>query len=322
MTVAPPSIPWQPVRQADATLVAQLADGVARRIDEQGLRPGTRLPSIRKMAEQSGVSRFTVVEAYDRLVARGLVQSRRGAGFFVRARSGPLAPAAAQAAQPFAAPARIDVAWLLRSMFRAGGGPGMPGGAGLLPAEWLDPEMVAGAVRAVGRSVRGQLVSYGHPQGFAPLRQQIAASLQSEGVPAHPEHNLLTTNGVTHGLDLIARHLVHPGDVVLVEDPAWFVIFGRLAEFGARLIGVPRGPNGPDVAQLEQLAAQHKPKLFIINSAVHNPTGHTLSAGIAYDILRIAERHDFMVVEDDTYGDLHPGGAMKLAVLDLSLIHI
>jgi len=308
-------MPWQPVRQADATLVAQLADGLARRIDEQGLRPGTRLPSIRKMAEQSGVSRFTVVEAYDRLVARGLVQSRRGAGFFVRARSGPLAAATASPSS-FTPPARIDVAWLLRSMFRETSALGMPGGAGLLPADWLDPEMVAGAVRAVGRSVRGHLVSYGHPQGFAPLRQQIAASLQNDGVPAHPELNLLTTNGVTHGLDLIARYLVKPGDTVLVEDPAWFVIFGRLAAFGARLIGVPRGPEGPDTALLEQLAAQHKPKLFIVNSAVHNPTGHTLSAGVAYDILRIAEKHDFMVVEDDTYGELHPGGAMKLAVLD------
>ncbi|WP_254632425.1 MULTISPECIES: PLP-dependent aminotransferase family protein [Achromobacter] len=319
MTVAsatPSSLPWQPVRQADATLVAQLADGLARRIDEQGLRPGTRLPSIRKMAEQSGVSRFTVVEAYDRLVARGLVQSRRGAGFFVRARSGPLAAVAAASPNSLAPPARIDVAWLLRSMFRETSALGMPGGAGLLPPDWLDPEMVAGAVRAVGRSVRGHLVSYGHPQGFAPLRQQIAASLQNDGVPAHPELNLLTTNGVTHGLDLIARYLVKPGDTVLVEDPAWFVIFGRLAAFGARLIGVPRGPDGPDTALLEQLAAQHKPKLFIVNSAVHNPTGHTLSAGAAYDILRIAERHDFMVVEDDTYGDLHPGGAMKLAVLD------
>ncbi len=319
MTVAPPpasSLPWLPVRQADASLVTQLAGGLARRIDEQGLRPGTRLPSIRKMAEQSGVSRFTVVEAYDRLVARGLVQSRRGAGFFVRARSGPLAAVAAAPATSLAPPARIDIAWLLRSMFRETAAQGMPGGAGLLPADWLDPEMVAGAVRAVGRSVRAHLVSYGHPQGFAPLRQQIAASLQNDGVPAHPELNLLTTNGVTHGLDLIARHLVKPGDTVLVEDPAWFVIFGRLAAFGARLIGVPRGPDGPDISRLEQLAAEHKPKLFIINSAVHNPTGHTLSAGVAYDILRIAERHDFMVVEDDTYGELHPGGAMKLAVLD------
>jgi len=320
MTVAtsPPSgAGWQPVRQADATLVTQLADDLARRIDEQGLRPGTRLPSIRKMAEQSGVSRFTVVEAYDRLVARGLVQSRRGAGFFVRARSGPLtAAASAPPAVTLPPSARVDVPWLLRNMFRESAAPGMPGGAGLLPPEWLDPEMVAAAVRAVGRSVRGHLVSYGHPQGFAPLRQQIAGHLQNESVPAHPEHNLLTTCGVTHGLDLVARHLVRPGDTVLVEDPAWFVIFGRLAAFGARLIGVPRGPDGPDTALLEKLAAQHHPRLFIVNSAVHNPTGHTLSAGVAYDVLRIAERHDFLVVEDDTYGDLHPGNAIRLASLD------
>lgn len=309
---------WRPVRQADATLVAQLADDVARRIDDQGLRPGTRLPSIRKMAEQAGVSRFTVVEAYDRLVARGLVQSRRGAGFFVRARRGPLAAAAraASAGDIAAPPARIDVAWLLRNMFREPEASAMPGGAGLLPADWLDPGMVSAAVRAVGRAVRGHLVAYGSPLGYAPLRQQLASRLQADGVPAHPDHNLLTTNGVTHGLDLVARHLVRPGDAVLVEDPAWFVIFGRLAAFGARLIGVPRGPDGPDLEQLDRLAALHKPRLFIINGAVHNPTGHTLSAGAAYDILRLAERHDFLVVEDDTYGELHPGGAMKLASLD------
>ncbi|OZI29651.1 GntR family transcriptional regulator [Bordetella genomosp. 7] len=322
MTVATSSdvpVGWRPVRQADATLVTQLADDVARRIDDQGLRPGTRLPSIRKMAQQAGVSRFTVVEAYDRLVARGLVQSRRGAGFFVRARRGPLAPVAGSGPAGntgLAPPARIDVAWLLRSMFREPSALAMPGGAGLLPADWLDPDMVAAAVRAVGRSVRGQLVSYGSELGYGPLRQQLASRLQAEGVPAHPDRNLLTTNGVTHGLDLIARHLVRPGDAVLVEDPAWFVIFGRLAAFGARLVGVPRGPDGPDLQQLDRLAALHKPRLFIVNTAVHNPTGHTLSAGAAYDILRLAERHDFLVVEDDTYGELHPGGATKLASLD------
>ncbi|WP_459618694.1 aminotransferase-like domain-containing protein [Bordetella sp. 2513F-2] len=303
------------MRDADTTLVDQLADDLARRIDDQGLRPGTRLPSIRKMAEQAGVSRFTVVEAYDRLVARGLVESRRGAGFFVRARHGSLTPVPA-AGGGLAVPARIDVNWLLRNMFREGAAQGMPGSAGLLPPDWLDPEMVAAAVRAVGRSVRGHLVAYGHPQGYLPLRQQLASMLQDQGVPAHPERNLLTTSGVTHGLDLVARHLVRPGDTVLVEDPAWFVIFGRLAAFGARLIGVPRGPQGPDIAVLEKAAAEHKPRLFIINSAVHNPTGHTLSAGAAYDVLRVAERHDFMVVEDDTYGELHPGGAIKLAALD------
>ena len=318
MTVAPATsstLPWQPVRQADATLVAQLAEGLARRIDEQGLRPGTRLPSIRKMAEQSGVSRFTVVEAYDRLVARGLVQSRRGAGFSCapaaapgrrRARACPYPGRAGQGGRGLAAAQHVP-----RNLRPRHAGRRRPVAAGL-----------AGSRNGGGRRARGGPVGarparvLRPPAGFLPLRQQIAASLQGEGVPAHPERNLLTTNGVTHALDLIARHLVKPGDTVLVEDPAWFLIFGRLAAFGARLIGVPRGPDGPDTALLDQLAAEHKPKLFIINSAVHNPTGHTLSAGIAYEILRIAERHDFLVVEDDTYGDLHPGGAMKLAVLD------
>jgi DNA-binding transcriptional MocR family regulator len=316
MTVhaAMPAAGWQPVREADATLVNQLADDLARRIDDQGLRPGTRLPSIRKMAEQSGVSRFTVVEAYDRLVARGLVQSRRGAGFFIKARERQAAMQAAPVG--LQTPARIDPAWLLRSMFGPGSKPDMPGSMGLLPPDWLDSEMVAAAVRAVGRSARNHLLVYGHPQGYEPLRQQLAAMLQAQGLPAHPERNLLTTNGVTHGLDLVVRHFVQPGDTVLVEDPAWFVIFGRLAAMGVRLIGVPRGPQGPDIAWLEKAAAEHKPKLFIINSAVHNPTGHTLSAGAAYDILRVAERHDFLVVEDVTYCEMHPGRAITLAELD------
>lgn len=322
MTVASETSPasqnaplWRPLRDADATLVDQIADQLARRIEDQGLRPGTRLPSIREMATHLEVSRFTMVEAYDRLVARGLASSRRGAGFFVSARSGQaLAP---QADDALAAPARIDVNWLLRSMFQSvPGRGGMPGSTGLLPPQWLDEEMVNAAVRAVGRTLQASLLSYGAPQGYLPLRQQVAATLQAADVPAHPERNLLTTCGVTHALDLVARHLVRPGDAVLVEDPAWFVIFGRLEAFGARLLPVPRGPSGPDIAQLDALAAQHKPKLFIINSAVHNPTGHTLSAGAAYDVLRLAEKHDFMIVEDDTYGDLHPGNPIRLATLD------
>ncbi|WP_454692577.1 aminotransferase-like domain-containing protein [Achromobacter aloeverae] len=302
------------MRGADTTLATQLAADLARRIEDDVLRPGARLPSIRAMAGQAGVSRFTVVEAYEKLAARGLVNSRRGAGFFVAPRALPPQPAAAPQAPH--APARIDIAWLLRSMFREAATPDMPGGAGLLPPEWLDPEMVAGAVRAVGRSVRGHLVSYGHPQGFPALRQQLAAQLQGMDIPAHAEENLLTTAGVTEGLDLIARLLVRPGDTVLVEDPAWFLIFGRLAAFGARVVGVPRTPDGYDMPALERLAAQHKPKLFIVNSTVHNPTGHGLPAGALYDVLRIAEKHDFMLVEDDTYAELHPGKAMRLATLD------
>lgn len=303
------------VHAADATLVAQLSQDLARRIEDQGLRPGTRLPSIRQMAEQAGVSRFTVVEAYERLVAQGLVQSRRGAGFFVQARRAPLIDKSAKVAKPIA-PAQIDTRWMLRNLFGSNPIDGaMPASAGCLPPEWLDLDLVAGALRSVGRTAQGSLLGYGHPQGYAPLRQQLAALLQTQNVPAHPDLHLLTTSGVTHGLDLVARLLVQPGDTVLVEDPAWYVVFGRLAAFGARLIGVPRGPSGPDMAWLEQAAIQHKPKLFITNSTLHNPTGYGLSAGAAYDILRIAEKHDFMVVEDLTYAEFHPNSGTSLTRL-------
>jgi DNA-binding transcriptional MocR family regulator len=303
-----------PRRDTEQTLVEQLTRQLVHRIERDAMRPGGRLPSIRQLASEMGVSRFTVVEAYDRLVADGQVESRRGAGFFVAVRpAAPLAPVS-RGDVPAAAEGSVDIRWLLRNMFRDASSADQAGG-GLMPADWLDAEMVAASVRAVGRTAGVSLLGYGAAQGYPPLRQQLAARLQADSIPAHPDH-MLTTSGVTHALDLIARHVVQPGDTVLVEDPAWPLVFGRFTAFGARPIGVPRGPDGPDLDALARLAALHKPKLFLINGAVHNPTGYSLSAGAAYGLLRIAEQHDFMVVEDDTYGELHPGQPIRLAALD------
>lgn len=309
---------WQPVRRAAVSLVDQLTHHLAEQIDNHGLRPGMRLPSVRAMAEDIGVSRFTVVEAYDRLVARGLVQSRRGAGFYVAARP-LLEPSTQRGDAPGTAsdvPNKFDTTFVLRSMFRESAPGDMPGSTGLLPPAWLDQGMLRGAIRAVGRSNVDAMLGYGVPQGYKPLRQQIASTLQAQDVPAHPDRNVLTVSGVTHGLDLILRALVQPGDTVLVEDPAWFLVFGRLAALGLRVLGVPRRADGPDTEVLAQLATLHRPKLFIVNSAVHNPTGSTLSSGVAFDILRIAERTGMLLVEDDTYADFHPGRPVRLAALD------
>ncbi|MFT8420407.1 MAG: PLP-dependent aminotransferase family protein [Gluconacetobacter sp.] len=171
-------------------------------------------------------------------------------------------------------------------------------------------------MRAVGRTADDAFLSYGDPRGYPQLRAQLASILQSQGIAAHPDQHLMTTAGVTQGLDLILRLLVQPGDTVLVEDPGWFLIFGRLAAYGTRIVGVPRGPEGPDMEALDRLAATYRPKLFLINSAVHNPTGHTLMASAAYDVLRLAEKHDFLIIEDDTYADFHPGAPIRLAALD------
>jgi DNA-binding transcriptional MocR family regulator len=310
-------------RDSGETLIDQIARSVAARIDDKLLRGGARMPSIRQFAAAHAVSAFTVVASYDKLVARGYLESRRGAGFFVRERS-PLntgersaAPSLEQAPGPAAAQP-LDVVWLIRNMFNPSPLQKAPG-SGVLPAEWLDGPAIANALRGIGRQHGSLLLNYGAPQGFLPLRQQLQLKLAELEIEAAPGQ-IVTTVGVTQALDLVAREFTRPGDTIFVDDPAWFLMFGSFAALGARVVGIPRLADGPDLAQLAQLAALHKPKLYIINSVLHNPSSTSLSAAKAFQVLRLAEEHGFTIVEDDIYCDLHPGPAVqpatRIAALD------
>ena len=309
-------------RESGESLVDQIVRSVEARIDDKLLRTGARMPSIRQFADQNAVSRFTVVEAYDRLVARGYLESRRGSGFFVRERA-PLIASTASAASGGsravdANPQNVDVVWLVRNMFRQLPPQKMPG-SGLLPNDWLDGELIANGLRAISRQNQAQLLQYGNPQGFVPLRQQLQIKLAELDIAASADQ-IVTTSGITQALDLIARHFTQPGDTIFVDDPAWFLMFGSFATLGAKVIGIPRLADGPDVAKLAELAALHKPRLYVINSILHNPTSTSLSAAKAFQILKIAEQHGITVVEDDIYCDLHPGSAVqpatRIAALD------
>lgn len=276
-------------RESGDSLVDQIVRTIQSRIDDKLLRTGTRMQSIRQFADQHGVSRFTVVEAYDRLVAKGFLESRRGSGFYVREQS-PVAaiPAGATRTDEHAAQ-QLDVVWLIRNMFRQMPSQKMPGG-GLLPADWLDGDLIAQGLRAIGRQNQA-LVTYGTPQGFLPLRHQLQLKLAELEISASPEQ-ILMTSGVTQALDIVARHFLRPGDVIFVDDPAWFLMFGSFAALGAKVVGIPRLADGPDIAKLAELAALHKPRLYVINSVLHNPTSTSLSAAKAFQILRMAEEHN------------------------------
>lgn len=304
-------------RDSGESLVEQIVRFIESRIDDRLLRGGARLPSIRQFAETHRVSRFTVVEAYDRLVAKGFVESRRGSGFYVRERA-PMAAPPSNARPADAIPQQVDVVWLVRNMFRQHPPHKMPG-SGLLPNEWLDGELIANGLRAISRQHQNLLLQYGNPQGFLPLRQQLQLKLAELEIAATPEQ-IVTTSGITQGMDLIARHFVQPGDTIFVDDPAWFLMFGSFAMMGAKVVGIPRLPDGPDIAKLAELAAVHKPRFYVINSVLHNPTSTSLSAAKAFQVLKIAEQHDFTIVEDDIYCDLHPGSAVqpatRIAALD------
>ncbi len=97
-------------------------------------------------------------------------------------------------------------------------------------------------------------------------------------------------------------------------------MFGSFAAMGLKVVGIPRLADGPDIAQLARLAQEHKPRLYVLNSVLHNPSSTSLSAAKAFQVLRIAEEHGFTIVEDDIYCDLHPGSAVqpatRLAALD------
>ena len=330
-------------RSASQTLAEQLAGHYAARIRQRLLLPGARLPSVRECARRHRLSPSTVVAAYDQLLAQGLVEAKRQRGFFVRESDTPAprgADAATLAPQPEAtrlaittetalrlsAPLRpppVDATALIRGMFAADAQHPAPG-LGTLPAEWLDAAMLQTALRRVMAPVRqagathsspSSYLSYGEPAGDTRLRHALAQRLADFGVPATPAQ-IVTSNGATHALDICSRALLSPGDAVLVDEPGGSVEFARLTQLGMRLLPVPRGVDGPDLGAMAALAKAHQPRLYVTCSVLHNPTGASLSLASAHQVLRLAEQHDFRIVEDDTYAHLAPAHAPRLSALD------
>jgi DNA-binding transcriptional MocR family regulator len=326
-TLPPPVAPevqpdGLPTRRGEgSSLSEQLAQHYGRAIRQQMLTPGNRLPSVREAARRHRVSPHTVVAAYDLLQAQGLVEARRQRGFFVRA-SDPLSRTGAasigQRVPPLQSSEKVhpvDASALIRGMLAGTAHPQAPG-LGILPEDWLDAQLLQSALRRVLAREGGRLaVGYGDPMGDLGLRQALSHRLADLGIPARSDQ-ILCCAGATHGLDLVGQALLQPGDAVLVDEPGWAVEYARLTHQGIRLLSVPRQTDGPDLACMEALALAHRPKAYFTVSVLHNPTGACLSLGRAHQLLRLAERFDLMVVEDDSYAYLAPPHAPRLSALD------
>lgn len=292
-------------RPAGHSLVEDCVHWARSRIEEQVFRPGMRLPSIRALAKQRGVSPFTVVEAYERLVADGDLEARKGSGFYVRAR-------------PVETPrpeqnwrSVIDLDWLMRNMLEsaAAHGPGL----GVLPASWLDRAQLGAAIRALGR--QGRWLDSGQPNGYAPLRAVLQQRLAGLDILARQDQIVLTT-GVAHALNLVLAALVRPDATVLTLEPCWFGALGILSAHGARVVGVPCTPEGPDFDVMERLMSEHHPPLMVISTAAQNPTGLSLSKHAVGRILALARRFDVTLFEDDVYSDLCGSPVLRAAAAD------
>ena len=286
-------------------------DSVRERLQRRTLDVGARLPSVRVMAQQMQVSTSTVVTAYDRLVAEGLIASRPGAGFYVRQ---PL-PSLMLAARPYAAQARdIDPLWLMRQSLDADEKALNPG-CGWLPATWMPENDIRKALRALSRQPVAPLTAYGTPQGCPELRQLLALRMSERGILADPACLLMTESG-TQALDLVCRFLLDRGDTVLVDDPCFLNFHAMLRTHRVNVISVPFTPFGPDLTAFAASVAEHRPRLYLTNAALHNPTGATITLEIAHRVLHIAEQYDVTIVEDDVFADFEQQPSPRLAAMD------
>lgn len=297
-------------RAAATPLLEQIVNQMADEIQSGTLPAGSRMPSIRKLAAQLGVSNATVVAAYDRLSARGLIASRAASGYFV------LAPSAALTAHALPPQMdRNDAIGILRRMLQPHP-ERVHVGSGYLPAEWLEDTLSS---RLLARVARQGVRSWSTPgvlEGNLPLRQQLALKLAQGGI-AVPVGQILLTCGVTHAIDLILRTLLKPGDTVAVEEPSYFGTAAQLRGAGIRVAPVPRLADGPDLAALEAVCLHYRPKLFFTQTLMHNPTGSSTSVAIAARLVQMAERHDLLLVEDDIFGDLYPDpNPVRLSQID------
>jgi 2-aminoadipate transaminase len=281
-----------------APLYRQLEESLATAIGDGRLIPGDRLPSERALAEQLGVSRTTTVTAYRELEARGLVRGSTGRGTYVCATSsGGDAPFAWQGKVATAALRTVDPT--MRSLVQSQDEE-IISFAGGVPALDLFP------VRAF-QSRLNRVLEQGflEAMGLGPTEGQPALRLAlAERHGVLPEQVIILA-GSQQGLDLVARCLVEPNDVVIVDRPTYLGAIQVFRAAGARMVGWDA--RRADLDELEDLFQRYRPKLLYTNPTFHNPSGRTLNLETRRELLQLAARYRTAILEDDPYSPLYLG---------------
>ena len=292
------------------TIAGALAASLERQIAEGAFKAGEKLPSLRELAELHGYAKNTVVAAFELLVARGIVEPRRGSGYYVL--DTPAPKAAEEEAGSLGR--AMDIVGLMREQLKWEADQ-LSVGDGFPPVEWLAGARLDKFHHKVVRTGLGALFRYGSRFGYEPLRQHLVRKLADLGIGAEARQIVLT-HGANEAMDIVIRYFVPPGGTVLADDPGYYPLFGKLKLASARIVGVPRLADGPDLEALEQLLITHRPRLFFTQSVGHNPTGSDISAAKAFRVLQLAEKYDLLLVENDPLADFKPMSMPRLSALD------
>ena len=266
---------------------------------------GERLPATRELAGLLGLNRTTVSAAYTMLEEHGLIAGQVGRGSFVTG-------------EPEQSERRVNWASLLSPAGTASTfGREEIGFVMSRPSRDLFPldDFRASCAAVLKRSDLADILQLGSPSGYEPLRRRLLDEARAQRL-AGPGDDLIVTNGCQQALDLIGRVLVRPGDAVAVEDPIYPGLKNLLTAMGAQLVGIPVGPDGLDVTQLER-ALRERPRFLVATSNFQNPTGATMPLAARRELLDAARAAGVPVVENDAYGELRYSGESLPALKQL-----
>lgn len=295
-------------RTSPLPLYQQIAAAFAERIRRGDLPAGSKLPPERALAAELGVTRSTVVAAYQELAASGLVQPHVGRGTTVLAQPPDGEEPAPLPWGEYLARGESATDGVLREILALSSRDDMIAMAAGLPGPHLLPTALFEAAARRAAAAAGHWLAHGPAEGTLRLRRALVGYLAERGVAATTEQ-VVVTLGAQQGIDMVARLLVRPGDVVVLESPTYSGAIHSFAHAGARLIGLPVDAHGLRIEALEGVLRRHTPKLIYTIPTAHNPTGAVLSPERRADLVELAARHQVPIVEDDTFGPLALEGA-------------
>jgi|RhiMetdeSRZDD1v2_1073273.scaffolds.fasta_scaffold65127_2 DNA-binding transcriptional MocR family regulator len=296
-----------PKRVERSFLYEQVASKITQLISQGTIRPGERVPSVRKISHQQRISISTALQAYFLLENQGLIEARPQSGFYVRTRSLRLPPEPKMTNPPLAA-TRVGVDELVAKVIEAAGNPAIISlGAGTVSTDLFPNQKLTRLLSSVARRTSLTSNTYDLPPGNGELRRQIARrSLEWGGTLSRDE--IVITSGCTEALNLCLRAVAGPGDIIAVESPTYYVLLQIIESLRMKALEIPTHPR--DGLGLDALTAAIERKAVracVIMANHHNPLGSCMPEENKRNLVSILARKEIPLIEDDIYGDLFFG---------------
>jgi DNA-binding transcriptional MocR family regulator len=299
-----------PASTSERFAYERVAADITALIQAGTLRPGDRVPSVRRMSTSGGVSIPTVLQAYRLLEARRLIGARPQSGFYVLP---PLTHARLTKHDPAIAhsePNAITTGDLIMRVLEMVANPALvPLGTALPAEEFLPTRALGRALRSVTRQQPGGARALVTPSGAEALRREIAKRALDAGDAVTPD-DIVVTCGCAEALSLCLRALTQPGDTVAVEAPAYFGTLQAIEVLGLRALEIPVDPEtGLSIEALEEALGRTNVAALVVTPNVHNPLGCIMPDERKRKLVSVLAAHGVPAIEDDTYGELAFSGA-------------